>query len=105
MLGQTNASFQGGGEGGAEQITAVGEGELFAGVQDGAVGGVLGRRAKLGDISDSLFQSETLGVIAVFDGQAWHRQTSLFFPASSSYTLLSLNAKIERSTRGERQAG
>ena len=104
MLGRTNASFQGGGKGGAEQRAAVGEGELFAGVQDGTVRGVLGRRAKLGDIGDSLFQGETLGVIAVFDGQAWHRQTSLFFPASSSYTLLSLNAKIERSTRPGKSA-
>jgi hypothetical protein len=76
LLGASDAALQGGGQGGAEQGAALGQGELLAGSQDGAVGGVLGHLAELGDVGDSLLQGETLGVVTVFDRQTGHRRTS-----------------------------
>jgi hypothetical protein len=98
LLGGSDATFPGSGEGRAEQGATVGEGELFAGVEDGAIGGLVGERAKMRNVGDGLLQGEAFGIVAVFDGQGRHQRTSLFFQSSSPTTLLTPDAKIERNT-------
>jgi hypothetical protein len=99
FLGVRNACLDGVGEATAEQGASLLEGDFFAGIQDGAVGGGLGDLAYLGDKSDGLFQGESFRVIAVFDGQDWHRNPSRKTQITQTTVLPIRQSKIERVTQ------
>ncbi len=62
-----NATFQRNGERRVEQGATTAESQLLARVKNGAVGGVVGNLAELGDLGDRLLQGHTTALITVFD--------------------------------------
>ena len=63
MLGTGHAGFESGGQGVAEQSTSFVQSQLFAGVQDRAVGGILGDLVELRGIGKGLFEEEAFGIV------------------------------------------
>jgi hypothetical protein len=101
LLVGVDAPLEGGGEGVAEQGASLVEGELLAGVEDGARGGVLGDLVEVADVGDGLLQGEAFGVVTVFDGQSRHRKSSLIYRAPLGGPFLPTpDAKIQRGTPG-----
>ena len=72
MLGRGDALLHSGGEGLAQEGTAVAEGGLFAGGEDVAVGGGGGELVELADKGDGLLDGQPLGVVPARDGQGNH---------------------------------
>jgi len=59
-------------QGEAEQVTASVEGESFAGVQDVAIRGGLGKRVHLGDEGNGALDGDTLRLATILESQTRH---------------------------------
>ena len=62
-----DAGVEGGLEGGAERVASLGEDDLFAGLEDGAVGGGGGGVMEVLQVGEGLFEGEALGLRVIVD--------------------------------------